>query len=167
MERVRRRDVRLEVVRGRIFRSVFFAYYGASGRNRCKFIVNTERKDQRGKEKQKESLYNLEFRSFFELENIGTAISRQEQIRNDSQAALTAAVSRDRVEWEARSIRKEDKSERWMPRLSGGEEGRGKLRKGSGNRKQVLIRAYPNGGTQWVEDPLPSQMERTRGTETS
>ena len=43
------------------------------------FIDNTERKDQRGKEKQKESLYNLEFRSFFELENIGTAISRQEQ----------------------------------------------------------------------------------------
>ena len=31
------------------------------------FIDNTERKDQRGKEKQKESLYNLEFRSFFEL----------------------------------------------------------------------------------------------------
>ena len=65
------------------------------------------------------------------------------------------------------AIRKEDKSERWMPRLSGGEEGRGKLRKGSGNCKQVLIRACPNGETQWVEDPLPSQMERTRGTETS
>ena len=46
---------------------------------RQKFIDNTERKDQRGKERQKESLYNLEFRSFFELENIGTAISRQEQ----------------------------------------------------------------------------------------
>ena len=54
-----------------------------------------------------------------------------------------------------------------MPRLSGGEEGRGKLRKGSGNCKQVLIRAYPNGATQQVEDLLPSQMERTRGTETS
>ena len=59
------------------------------------FIDNTERKDQRGKEKQKESLYNLEFRSFFELKNIGTAISRQEQIRNDSQAARTASKSRD------------------------------------------------------------------------
>ena len=35
---------------------------------KTKFIDNTERKDQRGKEKQKESLYNLEFRSFFELE---------------------------------------------------------------------------------------------------
>ena len=54
-----------------------------------------------------------------------------------------------------------------MPRLSGGEEGRGKLRKGSGNCKQVLIRAYPNGETQWVEDPLLTQSERTRGTETS
>ena len=35
---------------------------------KTKFYDNTERKDQRGKEKQKESLYNLEFRSFFELE---------------------------------------------------------------------------------------------------
>ena len=34
---------------------------------KTKFYDNTERKDQRGKEKQKESLYNLEFRSFFEL----------------------------------------------------------------------------------------------------
>jgi hypothetical protein len=34
---------------------------------RVSFTDNTERKDQRGKEKQKESLYNLEFRSFFEL----------------------------------------------------------------------------------------------------
>ena len=47
--------------------SVFFAYYGASGRDRWKFIDNTERKDQRGKERQKESLYNLRVRSFFEL----------------------------------------------------------------------------------------------------
>ena len=98
-----------ECVRGSIFRSVFFAYYGAhrpqpvlrplnfrifsevkEGDRRkpqqpfgcedlrretdaeigekTKFYDNTERKDQRGKEKQKESLYNLEFRSFFELE---------------------------------------------------------------------------------------------------
>ena len=56
------------------------------------FIDNTERKDQRGKEKQKDSLYNLEFRSFFELRVYGTAISRQEQIRNDSQAAWIAAI---------------------------------------------------------------------------
>ena len=76
-------------------------------------------------------------------------------------------MSRDILEREVQSIRKEDKSERWMPRLSGGEEGRGKLRKGSGNCKQVLIRAYPNGETQWVEDPLLTQSERTRGTETS
>ena len=85
MERVLRHDVREKGVRGSIFRSVFFAYYGAHRREsatrpeRAQFIDNTERKDQRGKEKQKESLYNLEFRSFFELENIGTAISRQEQ----------------------------------------------------------------------------------------
>ena len=55
------------------------------------------------------------------------------------------------------AIRKEDKSERWMPRLSGGEEGRGKLRKGPGTCKQGLIRAYPNGETQQVEDLLPSK----------
>ena len=46
----------------------------------------------------------------------------------------------------------ESKSERRMPRLSGGEEGRGKLRKGAGIRKQELIRACPNGGTRPVED---------------
>ncbi len=47
--------------------SVFFAYYGAHGRERAAappeglFIDNTERKDQRGKEKQKEkSVINLE-----------------------------------------------------------------------------------------------------------
>ena len=60
------------------------------------------------------------------------------------------------------------KSERRMPRLSGGDERRGKLRKGSGICKQELIRASLNGGTQWIEDPLPSvKMGRTRGTETS
>ena len=62
---------------------------------------------------------------------------------------------------------KEKKSERRMPRLSGGDERRGKLRKGSGNCKQVLIRAYPNGATQQVEDLLLTKSERTRGTETS
>ena len=47
---------------------------------------------------------------------------------------------------------KEDKSERRMPRLSGGDEGRGKLRKAAGICKQELIRGYPNGGTRQVED---------------
>ena len=72
-------------------------------------------------------------------------------------------MSRDMVEREVRSIRKEDKSERWMPRLSGGEEGRGKLRKGSGNCKQVLIRAYPNGETQQVEDLLLTSVRANPG----
>ena len=63
---------------------------------------------------------------------------------------------------------KEDKSERRMPRLSGGDERRGKLRKGSGNCKQVLIRACLNGATHQVEDLVPSvKTGRTRGTETS
>ena len=63
---------------------------------------------------------------------------------------------------------KEDKSERRMPRLSGGDERRGKLRKGSGICKQELIRAYLNGATHWAEGPVPSvKTGRTRGTETS
>ena len=49
-------------------------------------------------------------------------------------------------------VEKEVKSERRMPRLSGGEEGRGKLRKGSGICKQELIRACLNGATHQVED---------------
>ena len=36
------------------------------------------------------------------------------------------------------------------------DEGRGKLRKGAGIRKQELIRACPNGGTRLVEDQSPS-----------
>ena len=60
----------------------------------------------------------------------------------------------------------ERKSERWMPRLSGGEEGRGKLRKAAGIGKHELIRGCPNGGTHQVED-LVLLGELTRGTETS
>ena len=88
-----RHDARLERVYEGVFSDQSFLHTTACTAAKCKFIDNTERKDQRGKEKQKESLYNLEFRSFFELENIGTAISRQEQIRNDSQAARIAAKS--------------------------------------------------------------------------
>ena len=33
-----------------------------------------------------------------------------------------------------------------------GEEGRAKLRKATGSRTEVLIRRYPNGETQLVED---------------
>ena len=50
---------------------------------------------------------------------------------------------------------------------SGDDEGRGKLRKCSGNRKQVLIRTCPNGATRRVEDSPPTKLELTRGTETS
>ena len=56
---------------------------------------------------------------------------------------------------EARS-EKGTKSERRMPRLSGGDERRGKLRKGSGICKQELIRAYLNGATHQVEDLVHS-----------
>ena len=38
-----------------------------------------------------------------------------------------------------------------MPVALGGEEGRGKLRKFSGRRKQPLIRKYPNGVTRMTE----------------
>ena len=49
---------------------------------------------------------------------------------------------------------------------SGGDEGRGKLRKCAGICKQDLIRTYPNGTTWQVED-LSLEREPTRRTETS
>ncbi len=52
------------------------------------------------------------------------------------------------------------------------DEGRGKLRKASGSRKQALIRGYPNGET--LRDELPQQpaeyigwYELTQGSEPS
>ena len=47
-----------------------------------------------------------------------------------------------------------------------GEEGRDKLRKVTGSCTQALIREYPNGATQLVEDQLPERGQ-TRRTETS
>ena len=52
-----------------------------------------------------------------------------------------------------------------MPRHKEPEEGRGKLRKATGNCKQVLIRGYPNGETRpsW----MVTRKGGTLGTETS
>ncbi len=52
------------------------------------------------------------------------------------------------------------------------DEGRGKLRKATGSRKQASIRGYPNGATRRSKAPSPctepiSAEEGTRGTETS
>ena len=47
-----------------------------------------------------------------------------------------------------------------------GEEGRGKLRKAAGRRKQPLIRRYPNGATRQSEGLSPARA-LTLGTETS
>ena len=52
------------------------------------------------------------------------------------------------------------------------EEGRGKLRKATGSRKQAPIRWYPNGGTRQVKNLSPCDesivtQEGTLGTETS
>ena len=41
-----------------------------------------------------------------------------------------------------------------MPEASGGEEGRGKLRKAAGICKQETIRGYPNGATRRYERHL-------------
>ena len=51
----------------------------------------------------------------------------------------------------------------------GGEEGRGKLRKSTGRRKQPLIRGCPNGSTRTVGYRTPRGISGgpTRGTETS
>jgi hypothetical protein len=53
-----------------------------------------------------------------------------------------------------------------------GEEGRGKLRKASGSRKQAVIRGCPNGGTQRVRTPaiavpIHKAAKQTRGSEPS
>ena len=53
-----------------------------------------------------------------------------------------------------------------------GEEGRGKLRKASGSRKQALIRGYPNGATRQGNTLSPpseriARRERTGGSEPS
>ncbi len=54
-----------------------------------------------------------------------------------------------------------------MPVALRGEEGRDKLRKATGICKYDLIRRYPNGATQYIEDVLPFNTGRTWGTETS
>jgi hypothetical protein len=53
-----------------------------------------------------------------------------------------------------------------------GDEGRGKLRKVSGSRKQALIRECPNGATRWSNPPAfmtesIGHGKPTRGSETS
>ena len=50
-----------------------------------------------------------------------------------------------------------------MPRLSGGDEGRGKLRKVAGICKQELIRECPNGETRQVEDLSPTLVGANQG----
>ena len=54
-----------------------------------------------------------------------------------------------------------------MPMALRGDEGRDKLRKATGIGKYELIRRYPNGATQYIEDVLPLYVGRTWGTETS
>ena len=53
-----------------------------------------------------------------------------------------------------RGRRKEGRTEDAL--ASGGEEGRGKLRKSTGIGKHELIRAYPNGATRRAGGPSPS-----------
>ena len=67
----------------------------------------------------------------------------------------TEEARRD-AEKDGERTEKGSKSERRMPRLSGGDEGRGKLRKVAGICKQDLIREYPNGATRQVEGLPPS-----------
>ena len=53
-----------------------------------------------------------------------------------------------------------------MPVALRGEEGRDKLRKAAGIGTHDVIRRYPNGATQYIEDVLPDRGQ-TRWTETS
>ena len=54
-----------------------------------------------------------------------------------------------------------------MPVALRGEEGRDKLRKVAGIGTYELIRKYPNGATQYIEDVLHRKGGQTRWTETS
>ena len=65
------------------------------------------------------------------------------------------------------SFREREQERTVDAQASGGEEGRGKLRKAPGICKQELIRRCPNGETRQVEDLTLTQSERTWGTETS
>ena len=74
-----------------------------------------------------------------------------------------ASVRKGRCMRKRDSFEKGTKSERRMPRLSGGDEGRGKLRKVAGICKQDLIREYPNGATRQVEDLTLEQSRANPG----
>ena len=54
---------------------------------------------------------------------------------------------------ESEETREERTEDAWA---FGGEEGRGKLRKTTGNRKQVMIRRCPNGATRQAEGLTPA-----------
>ena len=74
-----------------------------------------------------------------------TAISRQ-RVKVRSSVNIHLACDSKKIHSERRlQERTED------AKASGGEEGRGKLRKAPGNCKQVLIRRYPNGATRLAE----------------
>ena len=90
----------------------------------------------------------------FSLELKASQVVPPEQPRG-CEEVNAAGQRRDRRKGAAKT-EKGRKSERSMPRLSGGEEGRGKLRKAAGICKQELIRGYPNGATRQVEDLSPS-----------
>ena len=90
----------------------------------------------------------MKTRVIFETERLGTTISRQtsklESASVKSCTWLSVIHSRERLQ------------ERTGDALaSGDDEGRGKLRKCSGNSKHVMIRTCPNGATRLVEDQAP------------
>ena len=71
----------------------------------------------------------------------------------DSQVFLSVILrASEGCHVEGHKKEKGTKSERRMPRLSGGDERRGKLRKAAGICKQDLIRGCLNGATHQVED---------------
>ena len=70
----------------------------------------------------------------------------------DSQVFLLSSCARAKDVTGGAQKEKGRKSERRMPRLSGGDERRGKLRKAAGICKQDLIRGCLNGATHQVED---------------
>ena len=96
------------------------------------------------------------------------------QQRNEDSIKASCRIRKDQVsKLVSGSTKKSSYKEHRVDALAPyAEEGRGKLRKATGSRKQALIRRYPNGGTRQSKRLSPQNeyivlQEGTRGTETS
>ena len=94
---------------------------------------------------------------------------RKDQLQTTERLGKKQQIGLRIIERSTKSSYKEHRVDALAPYA---EEGRGKLRKATGSRKQATIRRYPNGGTRQPKRLSPQNeyivlQEGTRGTETS